>query len=530
MEYSLSILIPARSEMFLANTVQDILKNKRGNTEIIIGLDGEWSDPVIIDHPDVTILHTGKSIGQRAITNRCAEISKAKYVMKCDAHVAFDEGFDVKMMDKMQDDYTMIPVMRNLHAFDWVCEEGHRRYQGNSGVCEVCGKETHREIVWIAKTNPQSTAYYFDKDLHFQYHNEYKKQQSGDIVETMSAQGSCFMLTRQKYFELNICDENFGSWGQQGTEIAIKTWLSGGRLVVNKNTWYAHLFRTKGGDFGFPYPLSGKDVDKARQYSKDLFLNDKWDKAVRPLSWLINKFNPPTWTQPSKSIIYYTDNALDPVIASACQKQLLKASNGLDIVSVSLKPMDFGRNFVLPLERGYLTMFRQILKGLEESKADIIYFCEHDIKYGEHYFDFTPPRKDVYYYNQNVYHLDAKTGQSVFYYAKRTSQLCAYRELLIEHYRKRVAIVEQSGYNHNMGYEPGSHHRAERVDDFGSDVWMSKVPSIDIKHGKNLTQARWDTSQFRDKKSCQGWEMVSEIPMWGKAIDITSEFLRQVSL
>ena len=46
----LSILIPARNEQFLKNTVEDILKNKRGNTEIIVGLDGEWADPPIQDH------------------------------------------------------------------------------------------------------------------------------------------------------------------------------------------------------------------------------------------------------------------------------------------------------------------------------------------------------------------------------------------------------------------------------------------------------------------------------------------------
>jgi hypothetical protein len=37
----ISILIPSRNEMFLKNTVEDILKNKRGNIEIIVGLDGQ---------------------------------------------------------------------------------------------------------------------------------------------------------------------------------------------------------------------------------------------------------------------------------------------------------------------------------------------------------------------------------------------------------------------------------------------------------------------------------------------------------
>ena len=109
----------------------------------------------------------------------------------------------------------------------------------------------------------------------------------------MSLQGSFFMLTREKYWELNICDsDTFGSWGSQGIEVACKTWLSGGRVVVNHDTWYAHLFRTKGGDFGFPYPNSGSKAQKAKKLAKDIFFNNKWDKAIRPLSWLVEKFWP----------------------------------------------------------------------------------------------------------------------------------------------------------------------------------------------------------------------------------------------
>jgi glycosyltransferase involved in cell wall biosynthesis len=291
----LSILIPARNEQFLARTIADILANIEGDTEVIAVLDGQWAEPPIPDNPRLTLIYHSQSIGQRAATNEAARLSNAKYLMKVDAHCAFDKGFDVKMMRDMQDDWTMIPVMRNLHAFDWVCENGHRRYQSPSGACKECGQPTKQDVVWIAKTNPVSTAYRFDKDLHFQYWQDYKKKQTGNLVETMSIQGSCFMVTRSKYFELNLCDEAHGSWGQQGTEVACKTWLSGGRVIVNKNTWYAHMFRTQGSDFGFPYPNPG--IEKARAYSQDLWFNNKWDKAIHPLSWLIDKFSPvPEWS------------------------------------------------------------------------------------------------------------------------------------------------------------------------------------------------------------------------------------------
>ena len=39
-DYDLSILIPSRNEIFLKNTIDDILAHKEGRTEVIAILDG----------------------------------------------------------------------------------------------------------------------------------------------------------------------------------------------------------------------------------------------------------------------------------------------------------------------------------------------------------------------------------------------------------------------------------------------------------------------------------------------------------
>jgi len=281
--------------MFLLRTIEDILEHIEGDTRIIVGLDGQWSDPPISQHERVTLVYYPESIGQRALTNQLCKLSKAKYVMKVDAHCAFDKGFDIKMMKEMRDYWTMVPTMRNLHAFNWVCEDGHTRYQSPSGVCKDCGKETKRDVVWIPKKRPESRSYCFDSEPHFQYFNEYTKRPGfgkKKLTESMSIQGSCFMMTREKYWELNICDESFGSWGSQGIEVACKTWLSGGRVIINHKTWYAHMFRTQGGDFSFPYRQDGKQVQDAKRMAKELFFASRFKGQKYPLSWLIDKFYP----------------------------------------------------------------------------------------------------------------------------------------------------------------------------------------------------------------------------------------------
>lgn len=580
--------------MFLKKTVEDILSNIKGDTEILVGLDGKWADPKLEVNERVNILHYPESIGQRAITNRLASLSKAKYVMKCDAHCAFDKGFDIKMIKEMHDDWTMVPTMKNLHVFDWVCKKCKgRKYQGPTPTecwekkCD--GKKFEKDILWRPKPSPNSVSYCFDSTPHFQYFGDFAKRPEGkgDITETMSLQGSCWMLTRDKYWELNVCDEDFGSWGSQGIEVAVKTWLSGGKVMVNKKTWYAHTFRTQGGDFGFPYPMSGSQQRKAKTYAKDLFFNDNWPQQIRPLSWLVEKFWPVRgWTdkdlkklkdnsfkfsdkgpdtkpaesepqetkpsttsksadryldkpveelankgviyssEPTKGIIFYTDNQLKIKIAHNVQNRLRQISKDLNIpiVSASLKPMEhFGdKNIPFPhLERGYLTMFKQILAALEDSTAEVIFFCEHDILYHPTHFDFIPSASDKFFYNENVWKLNTETGHAVHYECRQVSGICVYRDLAIKHYRERVSQVEKNGFTNKMGFEPGTHNRKARVDNLKSEGWMSKFPIVDIRHGKNLSRTRWKKEEFRNQKFTRGWtETDDEIPGWGKTKDL----------
>ena len=552
--YDLSVLIASRNEMFLARTVEDILKHKKGKTEIIIGLDGKFADPPVQDHPDVRILYYPESIGQREMTNQLCKLSNSKYVMKCDAHCAFDDGFDVKMMEKMQDNWIMVPVMRNLHAFDWVCEKcKDRRYQGPTPVdCPKCDNKTDfkKDVVWIPKKSPQSVSYCFDSEPHFQYFKDYAKRpeykkalEETGLTETMSLQGSFFMLTRRKYWELNISDsETFGSWGSQGIEISCKFWLSGGRVMVNHNTWYAHLFRTQGGDFSFPYTQSGRQVQNAKKVAKDLFFNNKWSLQTRPLSWTLKKFWPINgWkdgeleaqikrekdhpkfgvnvikTEPSKGIIFYTDNKLNLKIARLVQSQL--KTIGLPIVSASLKPMPhFGENIHLPLKRGFLTMFKQILAALEASTSDIIFHCEHDMLYSKEHFDFTPSKKDVFYYNLNVFKVNMENGNTLKVdVCRQVSGLCGYRELLIEEYKKRVEFAEGNDFKGRNGYEPGTKSlRSGGFSDSMAEDWESEVPILDLRHEGNLTRNRWRKDQFRNQKNTIGWteDVIESLPGW----------------
>ena len=565
-KYDLSVIIPSRNEEFVSRTVDGILKSKRGKTEVIVILDGSWTKPPIEDHKDVTIIYHAESIGQRASLNEGVRLSRSKYILKLDAHCIMDDGFDVKLMADCEPNWTVVPRLYNLHAFDWRCKKCKETwYQSPTpkkckGKKPCDSKEFERVMVWKPRWRRRSDFMRFDTNLKFQYWGALGKrgESQGDIADTMSLLGACFFMERAWYWKIGGSEESWGSWGQQGTEIATKTWLIGGRMVVNKKTWYSHLFRTQGGDFSFPYPQSGNQVARARKASQDMFYKNKLKGQVRPLSWLIEKFSPiangakdgvPDWHDKegkekldmvnkegekfykkkgirphtkklTKGIIYYTDNQLKTSISKACKKQI--QSIGLPISSASLKPMPgMGNNTHIKLERGWEAYFTQILTALKNLDTDIVYFCEHDWLYHRSHFDFTPPKDDVYYYNDNWWRIRTSDGHAIHYETHLLPAICGNRELLLDHYQQRYDILKKIGFDgkyiYKMGFEPGTHNRAERVDDVKAEGFKSEYPNIDIRHTNNISASRWSKDQFRSQRNCKGWvENDVEIPGWGK--------------
>lgn len=194
------------------------------------------------------------------------------------------------------------------------------------------------------------------------------------------------------------------------------------------------------------------------------------------------------------------------------QKQL--RSIGLPITSASLKPMDkMGKNIVVDGERGYETYFKQILTALENSDADIVYFCEHDILYHPSHFDFTPPRKDKFYYNHNWASIHSD-GKAYGWDANRVFGMVAYREHAIKFYRNRIDEIKRKGFDRS--FEPG------RRDSRHWETFKSEYPLIDIRHDNNFTKSKRSLDEFRDKSTAQNFKesTVDEMPGWDNLGDI----------
>ena len=539
----LSVLIPARHEQWLGDTVADVLAHSGPSTEVIVILDGAWPEAPLPQDPRLHVVYLPESIGQRACTNLGARLSQADYICKLDAHCAVAEGWDRALLDaaaELGPTVTQVPKQYRLHVYNQVCDVcGTVFDQAPDRDACTCGGALHHERVWQRREGGSSSNWVIDGDLHFQYASD--KTQVGDYPEVMSILGACLFVHRESFLALGGFDESIGSWGQYGQEWACKVWLSGGRVVCNRRTWYAHFFRV--GGIGFPYPIKASDQDAARDKARAYWRANAWPLQRQPLRWLVDRFQPRGWTPeqiaalplalppapPTKGIVFYTDNRLDPAIASAVIAQLERVRPG-PIVAVSLHPMTLPAGWtsiVLDQPRGYLTMFAQILAGLQAIECETVFLCEHDVLYHESHFAFTPPNTDQPFYNLNVWKIDAATGRALHYDCQQTSGLCASRDLLRAHYRARVEKVQAHGFSRKMGFEPGTHQRPERVDDLRAASWRSKGPNLDIRHRQNLTPSRWRKEDFRHQRYTAGWTERApdeRIPGWVTGRDLVTPF------
>ena len=272
----LSIIIPARNEVFLSQTVNDLLTKAVEDIEIIVVLDGYWPDPPLQEDKRLHIIHRGKPLGLRNAINSAAEIAKGKYILKCDAHCLFGDGYDEILKADCESNWISIPRRYSLDAINWCRKEKHPIDYLYLECPSISKHGDLAGVVWNERN----------------YNVELEKVLIDDLL---TFQGSCWFMHKDYFFELGKLDEeNYGTFRKEPQELGFKCWLSGGRVIRNKKTWYAHLH--KGKQFGRGYSLRNTDWKKGDEYNKKWITNSAWSGQTKEFKWLVEKFMPmPGW-------------------------------------------------------------------------------------------------------------------------------------------------------------------------------------------------------------------------------------------
>lgn len=287
----LSILIPARQEIYLQETVTELLSKASGEIEVIVVLDGYWPPIPLKDNRRLTVVHRRK-MGMRDSINNAAAIARGKYIMKIDAHCLVSEGYDVTLQADCDDNWVVIP----------------RRYSLDDETWSV---RTFRPIVdYEYLGNPFNRKLMADgrEGLHAWVWDERVLKRCNILLdENMTFQGSCWFTTRKYFTDVigGFDSRGYGTFIGEAQELGLKCWLGGGKVMTNKKAWYAHLwkgvpYRTKYKQlYGVGYTrMSNTDYKNGNAFTIDYWMNNRWEGRKHDLSWLIERFWPvPSWPE-----------------------------------------------------------------------------------------------------------------------------------------------------------------------------------------------------------------------------------------
>ena len=301
MANKVSVLIPSRNEKYLIQTVDNVLSQARGEVEVVAVLedwlkpnttptDGDWAEAQRRHGNRLTTIFHHEAKGMRPAINAAAAsaISRgARYLAKFDAHCSFGEGWDEILKADCDDDWIVVPRRLRLDPDAFAPREDGRppidyHYLSFPDNVHDFGGPGLNGKVWADRQRERA---------HI------------EIDEECSSQGSGWFCHASYFTKLELMDDvSYGKFWSEFQEIGLKSWLSGGKVMVNKKTFYAHWHK---GSAGRGYSMPKEWLNTGARFTKNWMFNRAWPKQTMPFSWLIERFWPmPTWPDNWRELLW----------------------------------------------------------------------------------------------------------------------------------------------------------------------------------------------------------------------------------
>lgn len=254
----LSVVIPSWKDPYLQKTIDSLLENSElgDQLEVIPVLDGYWQD--LEKNPRVVPLHLGKNRGMRGAINAGVDVARGEFLMRTDEHCMFGKGYDRIMTDSCKPNWIMTAKRFFLDVKKW-------EVMDISPVeCEKLAIQQYKDEFkftgqkWISRT---------------------RELKDKPIIESMAMQGSMWLMPHKWWDKVigELQTEGYGPLYQDSHEMVFKTWKAGGKLMVNKDTWFAHKHRS----FSRTHNYGIKEAAPGWKYALDTW-RDYYEKEIKP--------------------------------------------------------------------------------------------------------------------------------------------------------------------------------------------------------------------------------------------------------
>jgi hypothetical protein len=147
----------------------------------------------------------------------------------------------VILLSQIEDNWIVTPRRYRLNPVKWQIMNEHAPidYEKLLIIEKPDGRRKFSGVEWRSRT---------------------KERAHITLDESMCLQGSCWVMARSWWDKVIMRLDSFGygTHYQDTTEMLFKTWNAGGKLMVNKRTWFAHKSREFNRTHNYPGDLAQK--------------------------------------------------------------------------------------------------------------------------------------------------------------------------------------------------------------------------------------------------------------------------------
>ena len=279
----LSLIIASRREPFLKKTIQDVLLHAVGNIEVLVSMDG-YDDPDKVNDDRVRYIflpESGKHQKRQAVV-LAAESARGEYLACLDAHCHVCDGFDEVLTRDHEPDWVQVPRCYPFDPLKWVI---HTKKRIPADYSYLMWRHLAENHLCIQRKWDERTL----------------EREDIKIDDQMDIGGGMWFMTTDWFRRMGFFrDSRYGGFGVEGEEIAWGTLLAGGKVKVNKNTYYAHWNKHV-----HPRPdiflLNSEELTPVLEERSHYWIYEQQDFFVN----LVSRFMPiPNWPDNWERIIY----------------------------------------------------------------------------------------------------------------------------------------------------------------------------------------------------------------------------------
>lgn len=263
----LTVVIPFKNEgCEIEKTVQNIRGTTKDNVNIILindcsddNYDYKW----VADKYNCEYVEHKEQYGVAKSRDEGVKLSKTDYFVLLDGHMRFyDYAWDELILNYIKE--KPHAILSSESTIIWKETHGFSKNEDGKNKFHTAGA-----YINIFESGHELTAKWCPKDM--------KGYADSTLLPTPALMGACYCSNKKWWNHIGGLN-GLVLWGSDEPLISIKTWLAGGQILLMKDLYVGHVYRSKA-----PYPFINKKIQSNYIWLIKLLGQDKEEEWLNNL-------------------------------------------------------------------------------------------------------------------------------------------------------------------------------------------------------------------------------------------------------